>query len=235
MSTDAKQINAAFVKAQTSFAPALKSATNPHYKSRYADLAACVEAVLDALNANGIALTQRTHLDETGITVETVLLHESGESLSGGLLHVPASKQDPQGYGSALTYARRYSLMAACGIAPEDDDGEAAKAPPPRAASKPPREEPAQTPKRTWKDAVAEITDAKSAESAALKLHEHFVTSGAEPHDTVMRHVLAKIAQLVGEKKIDETPGSAISQIVREWIIEPTEMEETERQAGQVF
>jgi hypothetical protein len=53
-------------------------------------------------------------------------LHESGESLSSGKLHVPAAKQDPQGYGSALTYARRYSLMAACGIAPEDDDGNAA-------------------------------------------------------------------------------------------------------------
>jgi len=58
--------------------------------------------------------------------VETVLIHESGEILECGTLHVPASKQDPQGYGSALTYARRYSLMAACGIAPEDDDGNSA-------------------------------------------------------------------------------------------------------------
>ena len=57
------------------------------------------------------------------VIVETVFVHESGETFSGGKLHVPASKQDPQGYGSALTYARRYSLMAACGIAPEDDDG----------------------------------------------------------------------------------------------------------------
>ena len=60
------------------------------------------------------------------MTVETVFLHESGEALRCGKLHVPASKQDPQGYGSALTYARRYSLMTACGIAPEDDDGNAA-------------------------------------------------------------------------------------------------------------
>ena len=58
--------------------------------------------------------------------METVFIHESGEMLECGKLHVPASKQDPQGYGSALTYARRYSLMAACGIAPEDDDGNAA-------------------------------------------------------------------------------------------------------------
>lgn len=124
-----KQIASAFVKAQKAFGPALKSNTNPHFKSKYADLSACVEAVIDSLNANGIGLVQMTHPDETGVTVETILLHESGEQLTAGRLHVPAAKQDPQGYGSALTYARRYSLMAACGIAPEDDDGNAASKP----------------------------------------------------------------------------------------------------------
>ena len=120
------KIAAAFVKAQTQFAPALKTATNPHFKSRYVDLAGCVEAVMEALNTNGIGLIQRTHESESGVNVETMFLHESGESVSAGVLHVPAPKNDPQGYGSALTYARRYSLMAACGIAPEDDDGNAA-------------------------------------------------------------------------------------------------------------
>lgn len=124
--TKMKNIYSAFVKAQTQFAPALKASTNPQFKSKYVDLAGCVEAVLDALNTNGIGLVQKTHQDETGVTVETVFIHLSGESLEAGRLHVPASKQDPQGYGSALTYARRYSLMAACGIAPEDDDGNAA-------------------------------------------------------------------------------------------------------------
>ena len=119
-------IAAALVKAQKGFGPALKSKNNPAFRSKYADLGACIEAVIDALNDNGITLLQRTHPDETGVTVETVLMHESGESWSSGPLHVPAAKQDPQGYGSALTYARRYSLMAACGIAPEDDDGNAA-------------------------------------------------------------------------------------------------------------
>jgi hypothetical protein len=121
-----KLIATAMVKAQKEFGPALKSSTNPFFTSKYADLAACVEAVIDALNNNGIALIQKCHESDTGVNVETLLLHESGESLSCGVLHVPASKQDPQGYGSALTYARRYSLMAACGIAPEDDDGNAA-------------------------------------------------------------------------------------------------------------
>jgi hypothetical protein len=120
------KIHAAFVKAQKEFGPALKSSTNPHFRSKYADLSACVEAVIDALNNNGIGLMQNCHESDTGVIVETMLIHESGETLSSGKLHVPAAKQDPQGYGSALTYARRYSLMAACGIAPEDDDGNAA-------------------------------------------------------------------------------------------------------------
>jgi ERF superfamily len=121
-----QKIASALVKAQKAFGPALKSSTNPHFKSRYADLSACVEAVVDSLNENGIMLMQPTHECDHGVTVETLFIHESGETFSAGRLHVPASKQDPQGYGSALTYARRYSLMSACGIAPEDDDGNAA-------------------------------------------------------------------------------------------------------------
>jgi hypothetical protein len=118
----------ALVAAQKEFGPALKTNTNPHFRSKYADLSACVEAVIDALNSNNIMLMQNTHESDSGVIVETIFLHESGESISNGRLHVPAAKNDPQGYGSALTYARRYSLMAACGIAPEDDDGNSAAA-----------------------------------------------------------------------------------------------------------
>lgn len=128
------KIAAAFIKAKREFAPALKDKTNPAFRSKYADLGACLEAVDDALLNNGIAVYQETFDDASGVTVETVFLHESGEIIRCGKLHVPASKQDPQGYGSALTYARRYSLMAACGIAPEDDDGNAASKPVPKSA-----------------------------------------------------------------------------------------------------
>jgi hypothetical protein len=116
----------AFVAAKKEFAPALKTSTNPHFRSKYADLAGCLEAVNDALLNHGIAIIQETSESDSGVVVETVFIHESGETIRGGKLHVPASKQDPQGYGSALTYARRYSIMAACGIAAEDDDGNAA-------------------------------------------------------------------------------------------------------------
>lgn len=121
-----KVMCAALVKAKRSFGPALKDKTNPAFRSKYADLGACIDAVEDALLENGLIFIQETFEDSTGVTVQTIFVHESGATLPCGKLHVPAAKQDPQGYGSALTYARRYSLMAACGIAPEDDDGNAA-------------------------------------------------------------------------------------------------------------
>lgn len=131
-----KHIAFALLNAKRAFGPALKSKVNPAFKSRYADLAACLEAVDQPCLDNSLVLYQETFEDATGVTVETVFLHTSGESLRCGKLHVPASKQDPQGYGSALSYARRYSLMTACGIAAEDDDGNAAsktRLPPPGA------------------------------------------------------------------------------------------------------
>ena len=131
-----KAIAAALVKAQKEFGPALKTSTNPHFRSRYADLSACIEAVIDALNSNGIYLMQLTDEHDGGVKVSTTFIHESGEQLSGGTLFMPASKHDAQGFGSALSYARRYSLMAACGIAPEEDDGNHATKTAPVAAPK---------------------------------------------------------------------------------------------------
>jgi len=161
-----KAIAGAIVKAQMAFGPALKTSQNPHYKSRYADLSACVEAVIEALNANGIALIQRTLPCESGVTVETVFLHSSGETLSSGPLHVPAQRQDAQGYGSALTYARRYSLMAACGIAPEDDDGHAASKPATTYAK------PSNKPAPRITDEAAENSNGQRSAKAAVATNE---------------------------------------------------------------
>jgi hypothetical protein len=121
-----KNLATAFVKAKKAFAPALKNSVNPHFKNKYVDLASALEAVNDAFLDNGIAIYQETFEAENGVIVETVLIHESGESLRCGKLSMPASKHDSQGFMSALTYCRRGSLMTACGIAPEDDDGQAA-------------------------------------------------------------------------------------------------------------
>jgi hypothetical protein len=118
-----KEIASALVKAQKEFGPALKKSNNPHFKSKYVDLAGCVEAVIDALNNNGIFLSQHTYEHNEGIVIETVFTHESGEQMNCGRLFFPANKQDPQGFMSCLTYIRRASLMTATGQAPEDDDG----------------------------------------------------------------------------------------------------------------
>ena len=127
-----KSIATALAKAQAEMGKALKQSNNPHFKSKYADLGNVMDACLPSLNAVGIAVIQPTGEDEHGRFVETVLIHgESGERLS---CRVPliVAKNDMQGYGSAVTYGRRYGLMAMAGIAPEDDDGNAAAKAPPR-------------------------------------------------------------------------------------------------------
>lgn len=131
MQTNIQTLAGAFVKAQKCFEAATKDSNNPHFRSKYADLANCVDACKKALNDNGIAFIQKTRPHDNGVIVETVFIHETGEQMSGGELFVPAQKMDAQGFGSALTYARRYSLLAATGIAPEDDDGNAASKNPP--------------------------------------------------------------------------------------------------------
>lgn len=121
-----KSIASALAAAQMEMGKALKQASNPHFRSKYADLGNVMDACLPALNKNGIAVVQPTTDDDTGRYVKTILIHgESGETLE---CRVPliVSKNDMQGYGSAVTYARRYGLMAMAGIAPEDDDGNAA-------------------------------------------------------------------------------------------------------------
>lgn len=120
------KVSAAFVKAQAEIGKAIKDSTNPHFKNNYADLGSVVDAIKPALEKNGLSFLQRFHENTDGVTVETIIIHESGESLSNGVLSVPATKKDAQGFGSACTYARRYSLQAAFGVAPDDDDGNAA-------------------------------------------------------------------------------------------------------------
>jgi len=117
----------ALVKAQGEIKAALKDSTNPHFRSKYADLSSVVDAVKPALLKNGIAFLQGVHDAVDGVAVETMLLHTSGEWISS-TMRIPAVKQDAQGYGSAITYGRRYGLQSMCGVPAEDDDGNAATA-----------------------------------------------------------------------------------------------------------
>lgn len=117
----------ALVKAKLAFRPAVKDATNPHFNKKYLSLDGVIEAIDAALLANGIIAMQPTRLHDGKTIVETTLFHESGEFISGDYQVTP-SQAGPQGEGSGLTYARRYALMSMVGIAPEDDDAEAAAA-----------------------------------------------------------------------------------------------------------
>lgn len=122
-------IYAALAKALPLVDGAKKDSNNPHFRSKYADLGSVIEAIRPVANA-GIWFRQMPIEHDDGACIETFYVHKSGE-LPAGKCFVPASKKDAQGFGSAMTYARRYGLMAAFGIAPEDDDGNAAtKAPP---------------------------------------------------------------------------------------------------------
>ncbi len=116
----------ALSKAQAAMRCAAKDSENPHFRSRYADLQSVWEAAREPLAKNGLSVVQIPATTDRGVSVETILLHESGEFI-GGTVEVPLSKMDAQALGSGLTYARRYSLAAVVGIAPgDDDDAEAA-------------------------------------------------------------------------------------------------------------
>lgn len=121
----------ALCKAQGAMEGATKDSVNPHFKNRYADLASVWEAVRKPLADNGLSVIQFPSTVQNGVVIETTLLHASGEFVRNSLW-MPCPKNDAQGIGSAITYARRYSLMSVCGIAPVDDDGEAAVASTPR-------------------------------------------------------------------------------------------------------
>lgn len=123
-----EQINelaTALSKAQGAIKGALKDTANPFFKSKYADLSSVWEACRAQLAANGLAVVQTPCEAESGVAVETMLMHASGQWVSNRFL-MPVAKSDAQAVGSAITYARRYALAAMVGVAPEDDDGNAA-------------------------------------------------------------------------------------------------------------
>lgn len=118
-------LNAALAKAQGQMGPALKDSNNPAFKSKFASLASVIEACRP-LSDNGIAYTQHTSAQGRQVSVCTILRHASGQVLDCGVMTAGAKDESPQAIGSVVTYLRRYSLMAAVGLAADDDDGNAA-------------------------------------------------------------------------------------------------------------
>ena len=128
MSPQINELAKALAAAQRKIQAAKKDSQNPHFRSRYADLASCWDACREQLTSNGISVIQPVQKNHEGPYLQTILLHESGQWIASGEYPLRSAKDDSQGLGSAITYGRRYSLCAMVGVAPDDDDdGEAAQ------------------------------------------------------------------------------------------------------------
>jgi hypothetical protein len=168
----------AFLKVQQAITSVHKGANNPFFKSKYADLPSVIDAVKAALNDAGITYLQTPSPSEPcQLALTTRLLHESGEWIED-TANCPLAKADPQGYGSAITYLRRYGLQSICGLYAEDDDGNSASgngatsrapatAKTPAAQKSAPASKPT-GPAEDWKDAVIHFGKNKGTRLADL-------------------------------------------------------------------
>ena len=161
----------ALAAAQTAMGKAVKETTNNAFRTKYADLGSVMDACLPALNSNGIAVYQPPCVIGETHYVKTILAHESGETLECSIPLI-IGKNDMQGYGSAVTYARRYGLMAMAGIAPEDDDGNAAAKAAPVAQRQltPPPKPQGPAPANVTAPNTAQGRDPKVVQAALLKI-----------------------------------------------------------------
>jgi len=158
-------IATALSKAQAAMGPALKDSVNPHYKSTYANLASAWAAAQGPITANGLSYVQTFEpREDRGIAIETTLMHISGQFIQSTLVLYPTDSK-PQSAGSAITYGRRYALMAILGLVPDDDDdGNQASGIPPAGAKK--------TPPAPFPPAAARPQKAPVMEIAAVELFD---------------------------------------------------------------
>jgi hypothetical protein len=202
------ELATALSKAQGKMAGAKKDSENPHFRSKYADLASVWEACRDALTASGLSVVQSPRLLSAGenvwlVEVETTLLHSSGQFLADTMA-VPVSKVDAQGVGSATTYARRYALSAFVGVAPEDDDANEASRPATNghaAVSAPKQAEPARGAGGSILATVSDVKDKSGKSKSTGKPYTKFViTADGKDYATFKREdaELAKSAKASG-------------------------------------
>ena len=185
------ELSTALAKAQGEIRGAVKDDANPHFKMKYASLASVWDACRKPLCDNGLSVIQTTDINPQGeVVLLTTLFHSSGQYL-GGTYPLRPIKDDPQGMGSALTYARRYTLASLVGVAPEDDDGEGStgrgdapegkqtQRPAPKAAAKPPKPAEGALPAQNGTPVTREQAALKWAErSAKFSAHYAFEDEG---------------------------------------------------------
>lgn len=195
-----KNIHAALAAAQMDMEPVAKGATNPHFKSKYADLSAVVHAVVPALNRHGISYFARYEVRDGERLMVTVLCH--GETDTSIECPVPliVQKNDMQGFKSATTYAKRIGLESLSGVAPEDDDGNDA------ARNAPTREQQAEE-RRAHQDAEAQtkidlIASCETLDELASMWGE--LPKHIKSREDVVKAKNARKAALTADNPLDE-------------------------------
>jgi hypothetical protein len=163
-----KELATALNKAQSEMSGAKKGSANPFFKSKYANLEEVISVAKEPLMNNGLSISQFPTSGENKCGVETILMHVSGEWISSILL-LACTKQDPQAYGSAITYARRYAYQSCLGIPSEDDDGNSASAPKPQYKQPAAQPKPPTITKKAILDAFAACKDSAALEAKYSK------------------------------------------------------------------
>lgn len=113
----------ALIKATKEMGGVKKGASNPFFKSKYADLASVLAVIKPPLDENGIVYVQKLHAVSDSVVIESVLIYETGETYSAGTISIPIIKKDAQGVGSCISYARRYLAQTTFNLPSIDDDG----------------------------------------------------------------------------------------------------------------
>lgn len=175
-----------------------KDGINPHFKSAYATLPAVLQLVRPKLAEHGICIIQSPAMRGNNCVVVSRLVHNSGEWIEGEA-EAPLAKQDPQGVGSAITYLRRYSIMALCCIGAEDDDANAASQPPkPQPKPEQPKQEPPQAPV-DWLKEIGAAKDAATLSAVWSRINQVAMKMPADKLTALTAAKDAKKAQLGGK------------------------------------
>jgi len=193
----------ALVSAQSLMGAAAKDAKNPHFGSKYADLAACFDACKKVLTNNGLAILQPATADGAKVTVTTILAHISGQWISSDLT-LTSDKGTPQALGSCLTYARRYGLSALIGLAADDDDGNEASG---RGES---QDSPARGKKAAQEVADRKVQEMKSPPAKNPKMLEAFAQMKQQLGDALYAMVLGEYSYKSADEIPDRESGDSV-------------------------
>ena len=185
-SDNVDKIFPAFVAFQAEMPPVPKDSINPHFRNKYASLGAITEATRPVLAKHGLAYTQGMAIVDGVQVMFTRIIHQSGQWMEDGGYALNPTKNDPQGMGSAVTYARRYTIGSTLGIITEDDDdGNRASEPAPVKKLPPvPKVEQLQEP--DWFNDLGELND--KGKLAAKSIHEGFAWEKIEKHYLIDKH-----------------------------------------------